>query len=249
MITPGTDPGRSGTDQPHVDGQRVSAGQRPAPRPIGRSTLWDGGTEPGAAQHTGHPIGEQRSDTGSVRGAPRRSGSRSAGRDGRDAAAGERHTGTARRTRSTGASTSGSADPGGGTKPRRRPRPPRGRPLLGWRMMAIPALVLLTAIVIVQVAVPPDPGPPPAVSRYPRLAGAGDGRSPRFAPGHITPRASRAACSFPQSGHRGRVPSSVSLSRPDAAAAVRRAAARIFSSAARSCRVTRSVSVSIDTCP
>jgi hypothetical protein len=129
-----------------VGGRNPAAAQRWVPRPIGRSTLWDGGAEPTAVERARQPTGGERSDTRSGSGAPRRSGSSSAGRDGRVDAAGERPTGTPRRLRPAGGSTPGSADPGGSTPPRRRPRPRRGHPPLWWRLIAVHMLVLLTMI-------------------------------------------------------------------------------------------------------
>src|SRR5664279_1833051 len=99
MTTPGAEPGRSGTGRSRVGGQNPAAVQRRVDRPVGRSTLWDGGAEPGAAERARQPTGRQRSDTRSGSGAPRPSGSHSAGRDGRVAAAGEGRTGTPVRTR------------------------------------------------------------------------------------------------------------------------------------------------------
>ena len=72
----------------------------------------------------GHPTGEQRSDTGSVRGAPRRSGPRPAGREGHVDAADEPRTGTPRRTRPAGGSPSVRPIPAAG----RRRAGDRGHP-------------------------------------------------------------------------------------------------------------------------
>jgi hypothetical protein len=146
MITPGAEPGRFGTV---AIVWAVGTRRRPSGGFRGRSAgqrCGTAGAEPTAVERARQPTGGERSDTRSGSGAPRRSGSSSAGRDGRVDAAGERPTGTPRRLRPAGGSTPGSADPGGSTPPRRRPRPRRGHPPLWWRLIAVQVLVLLTMI-------------------------------------------------------------------------------------------------------